>query len=293
MLGQSELFMLVYVDDLLWIRRDKLGIEKIILIIYFMTVLGWPFAWKKIKGGVDLAWVGFEISLKGSKLGLSVARSQWLVKWLSETADTDRARVADMSASVGAGHLRPFLGPVYAWTAAMSGEGGSCQRRSSSSSSFLAKALAGSGRLVSMPPAPQKRVELFRTDARAEGMRSGLEAGLWDSSDTKQCRWFSEKLCHANAPWLFTGGEGYRQIASLELLATLAAVLVFVVPVNMRSKMHCSAGTDNKGNSHVVARLLTTKFPLAGLPERTCNAATVRRRRSGTILATATSEPRS
>ena len=84
-----------------------------------------------------------------------------------------------------------------------------------------------------------------------------------DSSDTKQCRWFSEKLCHANAPWLFTGGEGYRQIASLELLATLAAVLVFVVPVNMRSKMHCSAGTDNKGNSHVVARLLTTKFPLA------------------------------
>jgi len=135
MLGQSELFMLVYVDDLLWIRRDKLGIEKIILIIYFMTVLGWPFAWKKIKGGVDLALVGFEISLKGSKLGLSVARSQWLVKWLSETADTDRARVADMSAVLG----RPLeavswagvrLDSSYEW------EGGSCQRRSSSSSSF-------------------------------------------------------------------------------------------------------------------------------------------------------------
>ena len=35
------------------------------------------------------------------------------------------------------------------------------------------------------------------------------------------------------------------------------------MPVNLRGKMHCSAGTDNKGNSHVVARLLTTKFPLA------------------------------
>ena len=129
MLGQSELFMLVYVDDLLWITRDKMGIEKTILIIYFMTVLGLPFAWKKFKGGVDLAWVGFEISLKGSKLGLSVARSQWLVKWLSETADTGRVRVADMSAVLGRlsfgltalGHLRPFLGPVYAWTAAMTG----------------------------------------------------------------------------------------------------------------------------------------------------------------------------
>ena len=273
MLGQSELFMLVYVDDLLWITRDKMGIEKTILIIYFMTVLGLPFAWKKFKGGVDLAWVGFEISLKGSKLGLSVARSQWLVKWLSETADTGRVRVADMSAVLGRlsfgltalGHLRPFLGPVYAWTAAMTGKviWGQLPKAIILIFRFLAKALAGSGRLVSVPPAPGERVELFRTDARAEGNEIWIGGWALDSSDTKQCRWFSEKLCHANAPWLFTAGEGYRQIASLELLATLAAVLVFGVPVNMRSKMHCSAGTDNKGNSHVVARLLTTKFPLA------------------------------
>ena len=38
MLGQSEVFMLVYVDDLLWITRDKRGIEKIILTIYFMNL---------------------------------------------------------------------------------------------------------------------------------------------------------------------------------------------------------------------------------------------------------------
>jgi hypothetical protein len=127
LLGQSELFILVYVDDLLWITRDKVGIEKIILTIYFMTIVGLPFAWKKFQGGVDLAWVGFELCLKGSKLGLSLARSQWLVKWLSDTADLGRVRIADMSAVWGRlsfgltalGHLRPFLGPVYAWTAAM------------------------------------------------------------------------------------------------------------------------------------------------------------------------------
>ena len=72
LLGQSELFILVYVDDLLWITRDKVGIEKIILTIYFMTIVGLPFAWKKFQGGVDLAWVGFELCLKGSKLGLSL-----------------------------------------------------------------------------------------------------------------------------------------------------------------------------------------------------------------------------
>ena len=96
MLGQSELFILVCVDDLLWITRDKAGIDKIILTIYFMTIVGLPFAWKKFKGGVDLAWVGFEICLKGSKLGLSAARAQWLVKWLADAADSGRVRVADI-----------------------------------------------------------------------------------------------------------------------------------------------------------------------------------------------------
>ena len=89
MLGQSELFMLVYVDDLLWITRDKMGIEKTILIIYFMTVLGLPFAWKKFKGGVDLAWVGFEISLAVSWACQWRGRNGWssgLVKQLIQVA---------------------------------------------------------------------------------------------------------------------------------------------------------------------------------------------------------------
>ena len=72
-----------------------------------------------------------------------------------------------------------------------------------------------------------------------------------------------------NAPWLYTSGESYRQIASLELLATLAAVVVFDVPEASKCSFRCSAATDNKGNSHVVSRLLTTKFPLnAFLMER-------------------------
>lgn len=272
LLGRSELFMLVYVDDLLWIARDTSGIDKIILTIYFMTIVGLPFAWKKFRGGVDLAWVGFEICLKGSKLGLSAARSQWLIKWLSDAADVGRVRVADMSAVLGRlsfgltalGHLRPFLGPVYAWTAAMTGKVilGKLPKAIIVIFRFLAKALAGGGRLASVPPAGGEQMELFRTDARAEGNEIWIGGWAMDSADTKRCRWFSEKLDHTSAPWLFTAGESYRQIASLELLATLAAIVVFGVPLQVRGRVRCSAGTDNKGNSHVVARLLTTKFPL-------------------------------
>lgn len=57
-------------------------------------------------------------------------------------------------------------------------------------------------------------------------------------------------------------GEAYRQIASLELLATLAAVTLFGVPPGEACGFHCSAATDNRGNSNLVSRLLTTKFPL-------------------------------
>ena len=94
-------------------------------------------------------------------------------------------------------------------------------------------------------------------------MRFGLAAGLWIARTQNAVNGFLKKLDHVSTPWLFTAGESYRQIASLELLASLAAVVVFGVPVQMRGRIHCSAGTDNKGNSHVVARLLTTRFPLA------------------------------
>ena len=80
-----------------------------------------------------------------------------------------------------------------------------------------------------------------------------------DSDDTKQCTWLAEKLDHINALWVYLAGEAYRQIALLELLATLAAVILFGVPPGEVCGFLCSAATDNRGNSNLVARLLTTK----------------------------------
>jgi uncharacterized membrane protein len=94
-------------------------------------------------------------------------------------------------------------------------------------------------------------------------MRFGLAAGLWIARTQNAVDGFLKNWITYLRLGFFTAGESYRQIASLELLASLAAVVVFGVPVQMRGRIHCSAGTDNKGNSHVVARLLTTRFPLA------------------------------
>lgn len=130
---------------------------------------------------------------------------------------------------------------------------------------FLARVLDGDGRLLAVGSAKQQEVELFRTDAKAEG--NTVRIAGWaccdsSSADTLQCRWFSETLDHTNAPWLFCSGESYRQIASLELAATLVAVFLFGVPETSKCA-RCSAATDNRGNGSVVARWLTTKFPLS------------------------------
>ena len=196
-------------------------------------MLGLPFTWKKFRGGVELTWVRFEIVLKGAKLGLSSSRAQWLVKWLRTTADLGQAKIADVSSVLGRlsfgltalGHYRPFLGPVYAWVAAT--QNFSVCRLPKAIQlifRFLAKVLDGDGRLLAVGSAKQQEVELFRTDAKAEG--NTVRIAGWaccDSADTWQRRWFSETLDHTNAPWLFCSGESYRQIASLELAATLVA----------------------------------------------------------------------
>ena len=62
---------------------------------------------------------------------------------------------------------------------------------------------------------------------RAEGEEIWLGGWALDSDEIKERRWFSERLDCRRFPWLKGGGEAYRQIAALELLATLVAVVVF------------------------------------------------------------------
>ena len=83
------------------------------------------------------------------------------------------------------------------------------------------------------------------------------------SADLSRCRWFSEKLNRQNASWAFLAGEPFRAIASLEMLATLVGLVVFGLGAEGRASLSCSASTDNLGNTCVLRRWLTTKYPLS------------------------------
>ena len=111
---------------------------------------------------------------------------------------------------------------------------------------------------VAGPPA-----EIFRTDAKAQG--SELWVGCWccaDHQSPSKCRWFPEKIDHVKFPIFSMAGQPYRSIASLELLSTLIGILLFKPEGRSSGVNVCSAATDNRGNSFVTARWLTTAFPL-------------------------------
>ena len=90
-----------------------------------MSCLGIPFSWEKFGGGLQYEWIGFEA-------GLAEKRRIWLVKWLQEVLDKRVVLVRHFAdvlgriqyAALALQFLRPFLGPLYAWSCAV--PGGAC-----------------------------------------------------------------------------------------------------------------------------------------------------------------------
>ena len=106
-------------------------------------------------------------------------------------------------------------------------------------------------------------------DAKAAG--DEVAVGGWVSRGGQRCRdarWFAVRLNRQNAPWAFARGEPFRVIASLELLGVLVGLMVltpedeFVRGAQSTGLVTLSCLTDNQGNSYLLDKLMTTKYPL-------------------------------
>ena len=269
--GKLGWMQLVYVDDILWLVGEKGGIEKLMTVIFYYTALGLPLAWKKFAGGFVCSWVGFELSIADRAMGLTEKRASWIIDWVSHTVDQGQVRISDFRAVLGRlsfaftalPNYRPLLGPLYAWVSAMDAFH-TCRlpKLVVLLLNFLKQSLKEVGRRTAVGQFHEVETELFRTDARAEGDEIFIGGWALDSSDRSKCRWFSERIDHRSGRWLYLAGESYRAIASLELLATLVGVVLFELPADRVLGTACSAGTDNRGNTFAISRLLATKFPL-------------------------------
>ena len=81
------------------------------------------------------------------------------------------------------------------------------------------------------PAEPLERdpIDIFRVDAKAAG--EDIVIGGWETGaapDQKRARWFSFRLSRKTAPWAYLRGDPFRNIATLELIGVLVAVMVFL-----------------------------------------------------------------
>ena len=270
----GDLEALLFADDLLALVGSRAGLEDLGAIIFMYTLLGYPFSWKKFRGGDVVGWIGYEIDFGRFSVGISLGRARWLIEWVGKTLEEGKVLVDDLVAVLGRfcfamgplDFLRPFLAPIFAWVAAVRGAGRLMVPWSVAFLlRFLAGQLGGAGRVCEIRAVGADLGEAFRSDAKAEG--DTVVVGGWEcirGARPAEARWFSVALTRATAPWAFARGEPFRTIAALELYATLLSVMLFSGswPVSSSGRVRLTGTTDNLGNSWILARLMSTKFPM-------------------------------
>jgi len=270
--GSFEL--LLYVDDFLMLPCDLAGLVFAGALIFLWTALGIPFKWAKCRGGDQVDWIGYWLSLWDGRLGISERRAAWLSNWMLQQVKGGRTDLAEFTSVLGRlsfsmgplDHLRPFISPLFAWSAAM-GHSGVVKVPWSVAFifQFLADELMSEGRVATVRPTSHDLGVAFRADAKAEGQTVCL--GGWEclgDVPPSRARWFSVELNKENAPWAFSRGEPFRVIAALELYATLLSVVLFgdAWPRGSKGVVRLQGITDNLGNAYVMTKMMSTKFPL-------------------------------
>jgi hypothetical protein len=266
-------WQLVFADDLHWLAGGGDGPLNLLLYVLFLVIVGTPFSWRKFKGGLTLDWVGYWLDYTKFQAGLSDSRARWLLGWIDATLAEGSILVRAFSEALGrlgfaAGALpsfRPFLGPLYAWSAAV--PGGAFVEVPIMVKiilRYLRGQILDGNFMTDCGEDELAEDDDFRADAKAEGEEVAM--GGWECrNDTppESARWWYLRLNRKDHSWVYAGGEPYRKIATLELIATLLSDLAFSGTGDGGfRRLRLIGTTDNLGNKGAVARCMTTSFPL-------------------------------
>ena len=266
--------LLLFSDDYLAVASSKDEVRAMVYLIFVWSALGIPFGWKKFRGGVETQWIGYTINIRSFQLGISERRAEWLRSWLEKAAGGAPTSMEDMAAVLGRlcfalgplETLRPFVAPLFSWSAAVGAKG---VRRLPWSVRFICKwiaeALSGGGRTVVVRNMAADVELAFRADAKTEEQL--VRVGGWEcvgGRPASEARWFAVELNKSNAPWAFARGEPFRTIAALDFFGSLLCVVAFGDrwSAGVCGTLAVSGITDNSGNSYVFSKLMTSKFPL-------------------------------
>ena len=269
------LLHLLFADDGWLVSYGEFFWRRILFWFFCLDLLEVPISWKKVRGGVEVGWIGYQLDVKGFKKGISEKKVRWMKDWLGKHLSAGGILGRDLKSALGrfsfvAGalpHVRPFLGPLFAWSAVLAG---GTFAKFPDAVRVLLEYVVGETEVMSMSKPRRLKldaVESFRVDAKAEG--ECIVIGGWEvygGISTDKARWFSIKLDRKNAPWAYVKGEPFRSIATLELCAVLVAVILFgegLVELDRKNVLTLSASTDNLGNTYVLKHFMSCKYPLS------------------------------
>ena len=82
--GVSDFEALLFADDWMSVAGDKQELDNVVGVIFAMLLLGFPWNWKKFRGGDRVAWIGYEIDYWRFTIGISAKRAKWLSTWVEK-----------------------------------------------------------------------------------------------------------------------------------------------------------------------------------------------------------------
>eukprot|EP00435_Cladocopium_sp_Y103_P027686 s1708_g6.t2 len=270
-----SLWHLLFADDGWMVAIGKWFWRKLLYWFFVLDLLEFPIAWHKVAGGVVVQWIGYQLDLGQFSVGISDRKRCWIKDWVARRRADGGVMGRELKAALGrlsfvAGalkHVRPFLGPLYAWSAALApATFAAFPDAVSILLDFVTNEVDRCPMRKAVRP-PALHGDCFRIDASASG--EDIVIGGWESYggvSTQEARWFSMKLGRKTVPWAYLRGDPFRAIASLELLAVLVAVMLFIKDAPWRAgrrRAFLTAFTDNMGNMHVLRRFGSSKYPLS------------------------------
>lgn len=85
--------------------------EKGLLLFLLLLVLDrLPLSWKKVRGGVQMEWIGYAMDMRRFAMGVRELRAAWVTIWLLDKAAEGSARLGKIRE--GLGRLRFIAGLV-------------------------------------------------------------------------------------------------------------------------------------------------------------------------------------
>eukprot|EP00435_Cladocopium_sp_Y103_P014947 s1451_g3.t1 len=267
--------LLLYADDLESLGVGKEGRKGTVMAFIYMAAMGSPFKWGKQRGGLCTEWVGVTSDYGSYSFGLSRKRAEWLVGWMRGICKEKKVEPRIFAAGLGrlgfaATALqweKPFLGPLYVWSAAIRDKRGKVLVPWAILTilDWISRKMEEGRRMeeVKLPPSIEGSPLVVFTDARASEHDACIGGYLALHEDLKLCPWFSVEVNEDLAPWVRSrGGNPKRTIAALELLATLVATKLWAKRSNGKLVTRMRAFTDNRGNSFALNKGMSTKYPL-------------------------------